>query len=82
MAGERVAAAERGATTIADRVVAKIAAQAAREALHGVPEGGEAPHASVLVHHDVARVRIGVELDYPATSAPSAARCVTESPGG
>ncbi|WP_381799895.1 hypothetical protein [Streptomyces niveus] len=65
MAGERVAAAERGATTIADRVVAKIAAQAAREALHGVPEGGEAPHASVLVHHDVARVRIGVELDYP-----------------
>ncbi|MFD9865939.1 hypothetical protein ACFXI8_27800 [Streptomyces niveus] len=66
MAGERVAAAERGATTIADRVVAKIAAQAAREALHGVPEGGEAPHASVLVHHGVARVRIGVELDYPS----------------
>lgn len=65
MAGERVAAAERGATRIADRVVAKIAAQAAREALDGVPEGGEAPHASVLVHHDVARVRIGVELDYP-----------------
>lgn len=65
MAGERVAASGRGATTIADRVVAKIAAQAAREALDGVPEGGEAPHASVLVHHDVARVRIGVELDYP-----------------
>ncbi|MEV0780237.1 hypothetical protein ACIBLA_10685 [Streptomyces sp. NPDC050433] len=66
MAGERVAAAERGATTIADRVVAKIAAQAAREALDGVPVGGEAPHASVLVHHDVARVRVGVELDYPS----------------
>ncbi|MET9552856.1 hypothetical protein [Streptomyces sp. NPDC006645] len=65
MAGERVAAAGRGATTIADRVVAKIAAQAAREALDGVPEGGAAPHASVLVHHDVARVRVGVELEYP-----------------
>ncbi|WP_405678673.1 Asp23/Gls24 family envelope stress response protein [Streptomyces sp. NBC_01511] len=65
MAGERVAAAERGATTIADRVVAKIAAQAAREALGGVPDGGVAPHAGVLVHNDVARVRIGVELDYP-----------------
>ncbi|WP_344364613.1 hypothetical protein [Streptomyces gobitricini] len=37
-----VLAAERGATTIADRVVAKIAAYAAREALKGVPadEGG------------------------------------------
>lgn len=65
MAGERLTAAERGATTIADRVVAKIAAQAAREALDGVPDGGEPPHASVLVHHDAARVRIGVELDYP-----------------
>lgn len=65
MAGERVAAADRGATTIADRVVAKIAAQAAREALDGVPEGGEPPHAGVVVHHDVAHVRIGVELDYP-----------------
>lgn len=66
MAGERVAAADRGATTIADRVVAKIAAQAAREALGGVPEGGEAPHAGVVVHRDIARVRIGVELDYPS----------------
>lgn len=53
--------AERGATRIADRVVAKIAAQAAREALHevwrrpgpslgtrGVPHGHDcAPHAAV-----------------------------------
>ncbi|WP_330176454.1 Asp23/Gls24 family envelope stress response protein [Streptomyces sp. NBC_01498] len=66
MAGERVAAEKRGATTIADRVVAKIAAQAAREALHGVPEGAEAPHAGVVVHDGVARVRIGLELDYPS----------------
>ncbi|MFI5758400.1 Asp23/Gls24 family envelope stress response protein [Streptomyces sp. NPDC051569] len=65
MAGDRVAAAERGATTIADRVVAKIAAQAAREALNGVPEGGATPHATVSVHRDSARVRVGVELDYP-----------------
>ncbi|MFJ2114773.1 MULTISPECIES: hypothetical protein [unclassified Streptomyces] len=66
MAGDRVAAAARGATTIADRVVAKIAARAAREALDGVPEGGSPPHATVTVHHDSARVRVGVELDYPS----------------
>lgn len=61
-----VAAAERGATTIADRVVAKIAAQAAREALDGVPEGGAPPRAMVTVHHDAARVRVSLELDYPS----------------
>ncbi|MFF1421914.1 Asp23/Gls24 family envelope stress response protein [Streptomyces sp. NPDC058280] len=65
MAGDRVAAAERGEITIADRVVAKIAARAAREALGGVPEGGAAPHATVTVHHGSAHVRVGVELDYP-----------------
>lgn len=65
-AGGRVAAAERGATTIADRVVAKIAAQAAREALDAVPEGGVPPRATVTVHHDVARVRVTLELDYPS----------------
>lgn len=61
-----VAAAERGATTIADRVVAKIASQAAREALDGVPEGGSPPNATVTVHHDAARVRVSLELDYPS----------------
>ncbi|MBT2366778.1 DUF59 domain-containing protein [Streptomyces sp. ISL-10] len=65
MAAERVAAAERGATTIADRVVAKIAAKAAREALEGVPEGTPPPHAMVVVHHDTARVSVSLELDYP-----------------
>ncbi|MFJ6630547.1 Asp23/Gls24 family envelope stress response protein [Streptomyces sp. NPDC091376] len=60
-----IAAAERGATTIADRVVAKIAARAAREALTRVPEGGSAPQATVTVHHDHARVRVALELDYP-----------------
>ncbi|RNL70649.1 hypothetical protein [Streptomyces sp. I6] len=63
--GEGIPASERGATVIADRVVAKIAAQAAREALAQVPEGGSAPHAAVAVHHGHARVRISLELDYP-----------------
>ncbi|MFE0103038.1 Asp23/Gls24 family envelope stress response protein [Streptomyces sp. NPDC059009] len=62
----QVAPGERGATRIADRVVAKIAAHAAREALDAVPEGGSAPHATVTVHHDAARVRISLELDYPS----------------
>ncbi|MEU2493354.1 hypothetical protein [Streptomyces sp. NPDC007883] len=64
-AAKGMAPGERGATTVADRVVAKIAAQAAREALPQVPEGGSAPHATVTVHHDHARVRITLELDYP-----------------
>lgn len=63
---ESVAAGERGATAIADRVVAKIAARAAREALDGVPEGGVPPRATVTVHHDAARVRVSLELDYPS----------------
>jgi uncharacterized alkaline shock family protein YloU len=66
VAGDRVAAGERGSTTIADRVVAKISAQAAKEALHAVPEGGRAPHAMVTVHHGSARVSVGLELDYPS----------------
>ncbi|WP_028814279.1 Asp23/Gls24 family envelope stress response protein [Streptomyces flavidovirens] len=65
MATGQVQAAERGATRIADRVVAKIAAQSAREALGKVPEGGKAPHATVTVHHDKARVRVVLELGYP-----------------
>ncbi|MEU7296541.1 Asp23/Gls24 family envelope stress response protein [Streptomyces exfoliatus] len=63
----------RGATTIADRVVAKIAAQAAGEGLAAVPQtqgavprGGARPHASVVVHRDVARVAVSLELDYPS----------------
>ncbi|GAA2236260.1 hypothetical protein GCM10010232_23760 [Streptomyces amakusaensis] len=63
--GARIDARDRGATVIADRVVAKIAAQAAREAV-GVPEGGVPPRAAVVVRHDAARVRISLELDYPS----------------
>ncbi|MFF4762326.1 Asp23/Gls24 family envelope stress response protein [Streptomyces sp. NPDC001292] len=57
---------ERGATTIADRVVAKIAARAAREALGPLPSDAAPPHATVVVRHDVARVRIVLDLAYPA----------------
>ncbi|GGR91560.1 hypothetical protein GCM10010252_32830 [Streptomyces aureoverticillatus] len=65
---------ERGATRIADRVVAKIAARAAREALPALPAEAAAPHATVSVRPrtrdsaraDSARVRVSLELDYPS----------------
>ncbi|MEU9299278.1 hypothetical protein [Streptomyces sp. NPDC048269] len=69
----RVAPADRGATRIADRVVAKIAAQSAREALVARPEQAAAPHATVTVHHDIARVRVSLELDYPSDLAAQCA---------
>ncbi|GAB2737952.1 hypothetical protein [Streptomyces bullii] len=56
---------ERGATRIADRVVSKIASQAAREAVGPLPPDAAPPHATVVVHHDIARVRVHLELDYP-----------------
>lgn len=64
-------AAERGALRIADRVVAKIAAQAAGEVLTEAP-GAELvppdaqPHATVSVRKDTARLRLTLELGYPA----------------
>ncbi|MEU3986467.1 hypothetical protein AB0F77_41495 [Streptomyces sp. NPDC026672] len=61
-----VAPGERGATRIADRVVAKIAARAAREALGALPGEAAPPHATVVVHHDSARVRVHLELGYPS----------------
>ncbi|MFB8107657.1 MULTISPECIES: hypothetical protein [unclassified Streptomyces] len=61
----RVTAAERGETRIADRVVAKIAAQAAKEAVGDRPPDGASPRATVTVHRDAARVRITLELGYP-----------------
>jgi uncharacterized alkaline shock family protein YloU len=57
---------ERGALRIADRVVAKIASRAAREALGTLPPDAAPPHANVVVHHqDTARFRVHLELDYP-----------------
>ncbi|MET7734499.1 Asp23/Gls24 family envelope stress response protein [Streptomyces sp. NPDC005402] len=69
--------ADRGATRIADRVVAKVAGQAAREALGKLPAEAEPPYATVVVlPHSrvrsnggtptaVVRVRVHLELDYP-----------------
>jgi uncharacterized alkaline shock family protein YloU len=62
---DRVDAAVRGQTRIADRVVAKIAAQAAKEAVHERPEDADAPRATVTVHRDTARVRVSLDLAYP-----------------
>ncbi|WP_420706160.1 MULTISPECIES: hypothetical protein [unclassified Streptomyces] len=56
---------ERGETRIADRVVAKVASQAAREAVGTLPPDAGRPSATVVVHHQIAHVRIHVELDYP-----------------
>ncbi|MGW2648188.1 hypothetical protein ACWC2T_25455 [Streptomyces sp. NPDC001393] len=56
---------ERGATRIADRVVAKIAAQAAREALPPPPADAAAPHATVVVHQETVRASVHLELGYP-----------------
>ncbi|MFJ4862968.1 hypothetical protein [Streptomyces sp. NPDC088748] len=67
----RVSAGERGATRIADGVVAKIAAQAAREVLDTT--SGTPAHATVTVHHDIARVRVSLELDYPSDLAAQCA---------
>ncbi|EPH42828.1 Asp23/Gls24 family envelope stress response protein [Streptomyces aurantiacus] len=70
---------ERGATRIADRVVAKIAARAAREALPALPAEAAPPHATVSLRprggdsarageapSESARIRVSLELDYPS----------------
>jgi uncharacterized alkaline shock family protein YloU len=64
-------AGDRGALRIADRVIAKIAAQAAGEVLADTPGSGLVPrdvrpHASVSVRKDTARLRLTLELGYPA----------------
>ncbi|MFE3944311.1 Asp23/Gls24 family envelope stress response protein [Streptomyces sp. NPDC059118] len=64
-ASGRIAAGERGETRIADRVVAKIAAQAAKEAIGEPAPEGASPRATVTVHRDTARVRVSLELGYP-----------------
>ncbi|MEU7551136.1 Asp23/Gls24 family envelope stress response protein [Streptomyces sp. NPDC044571] len=69
-------AAERGATVIPDKVVARIAARAAREALHG--QAGTtrtelaAPRASVAVAGGSARLGLALDLPYPADLAGTA----------
>ncbi|WP_329138597.1 Asp23/Gls24 family envelope stress response protein [Streptomyces sp. NBC_01476] len=63
--------AERGSVRIADRVIAKIASQAAGEVLAGAPGADLVPraataHASVSVRKNTARLRLTLELGYPA----------------
>ncbi|MFG2572164.1 Asp23/Gls24 family envelope stress response protein [Streptomyces sp. NPDC048481] len=72
-----VPAHRRGATRIADRVVAKVATRAAREAVGPLPADAGPPHATVVVRPharppssgglpvDAAHVRIHLELGYP-----------------
>ncbi|MDT0344865.1 Asp23/Gls24 family envelope stress response protein [Streptomyces litchfieldiae] len=77
----QVPPADRGATRIAERVVAKLAAQAAREALRAdgaaspvPPRRGGGPHATAVVRRPpdtdgtggLASVRVAVELPYPS----------------
>ncbi|MFI6940679.1 Asp23/Gls24 family envelope stress response protein [Streptomyces sp. NPDC050418] len=58
--------AERGATSVADRVVEKIAARAAYEALTAdVPAPGVRPRAAIRVRDTTVRVRITLDLGYP-----------------
>ncbi|MCM8551419.1 hypothetical protein [Streptomyces sp. STCH 565 A] len=56
---------ERGATRIADRVVAKVAARAALEAVGPLHPVAARPYATVVVHHDTARVSVHLELGHP-----------------
>lgn len=74
-AGPVVPPGERGATRIADRVVAKVAAQAAREAVGPLPEDAAHPHATVVIRPqaqgpeqapaEAAHIRLHLELAYP-----------------
>ncbi|RBM17029.1 Asp23/Gls24 family envelope stress response protein [Streptomyces sp. PT12] len=76
-----VPAGDRGATRISERVVAKLAVQAAREALRAEARGpvaprlhGELPHATAVVTRSpgaeggtgVAGVQVAVALGYPS----------------
>ncbi|WP_234442703.1 MULTISPECIES: hypothetical protein [unclassified Streptomyces] len=81
---EAVAPGGRGATRIADRVVAKIAAQAAREALVAPAPATAPPNATVVVVHETARVRVTLGLLYPSDIGGQCAavrRHVTERVG-
>ncbi|GAA4830567.1 Asp23/Gls24 family envelope stress response protein [Kitasatospora terrestris] len=64
------APAERGATVIPDRVVARLATQVAREALTGLVTGAPRPHADAArtkaaVRSGTARLEVTVDLPYP-----------------
>ncbi|MEU2157641.1 Asp23/Gls24 family envelope stress response protein [Streptomyces sp. NPDC019396] len=67
--------AERGATEIPDKVVARIAARAAREALtRHVGPPLTFPSASATVHEGSARLSLSLDLPYPLDIAGAAGR--------
>ncbi|MFD7612435.1 Asp23/Gls24 family envelope stress response protein [Streptomyces sp. NPDC059828] len=71
--------AERGVTEIPDKVVARIAARAAREALtrHVGPPSARPltlPSASATVHEGSARLSLSLDLPYPLDIASAAGR--------
>ena len=84
----RVPPGERGATRIADRVVAKIAAQAAREALAAPPPDAAPPHATVIVHHETAprprqpRARLPLRHRWPVRCGASPGHRAGRGVGG
>ncbi|MEU8511421.1 hypothetical protein AB0C76_07535 [Kitasatospora sp. NPDC048722] len=84
MAGTAAPAAERGRTRISDRAYARIAARAAAEALAGAWAGrsvrGGPPTVSVSVPGSTVRVRVEVELPFPADLA-ALARAVRDRVG-
>lgn len=78
-------AAERGATVIPDKVVARIAVRAAQEALAMQKDTSvaklAAPHASVTAGSGTARLGLTLEMPYPtdlATAARQVQQYVTE----
>ena len=79
------AADRRGSLRVADRVFAKIAARAARDALDGAWAGragrGAPPRVSVSVPGRTATVRVGVELPFP-TDLAALARQVRDRVAG
>lgn len=84
MAGPAAPAATRGRIRISDRAYARIAARAATEALAGAWAGrsvrGAPPTVSVSVPGSAVRVRVEVELPFPADLA-ALARAVRERVG-
>jgi hypothetical protein len=77
MTTQPIAVRERGTTVIPDRVVARIAARAGREALSALPyrpglPKPPTPKATASVHGGSARIKLAIELPYPIDLAATA----------
>ncbi|WP_217196077.1 hypothetical protein [Streptomyces buecherae] len=60
-----IPAAQRGATTIADRVIARTATAAAREALHDLAHPTATARATGTTRRGTARLTLALDLPYP-----------------